>query len=568
MPDRLLNVPAILEAGVSDVVSVFDAFDVGIYCADLDGIFTYVNPAGQTLLGWDAEELLGRRAHDVIHHSRPDGSPFPLDECPFYAALQRGAAERTLDDVFWTKDGSPVSVAHTIAPLYQDGQRIGAIVVFSDISERRRYTELLRGRAAQQAALAAVGLEALGGGGLQELLDRACVLVAETLDVELSQVLELLPGEAGLRMVAGVGWREGVVGETTLGLDRGSLAGFALACDQPVVVEDLGAETRFRAPPLLLEHEVVSGVSVVIHGGDRPRGTDPWGALNAHSRHRRTFTADEVSFLCTIANTLALAIERADAERELRERNTEMTVLAEEVGKLADDRRRVMADALDAEDRTRARISQLLHDEVLQSMLTARQDLAKAGATETARDHLITSAKEAVVAAITELRSAVVALHPVTLERGGLPSAVKSTADLHAARAGFDVGLNLEPEAGGVHDQLIISLVRELLNNAAQHADANHVTITLRRVKDGVLLEVVDDGRGMHPAHAREALDQGHVGLASIALRVESLGGSFQLVTDRGEGTLARVWIPAEPPSKHRDRKPVSSRRTTRSPRS
>lgn len=564
MLDRLLNVPAILEAGVSDVVSVFDAFDVGIYCADLDGTFTYVNPAGQTLLGWDAEELLGRRAHDVIHHSRSDGSPLRLDECPFYAALQGGAAERRLDDVFWTKDGSPVSVAHTIAPLYQDGQRIGAIVVFSDISERRRYTELLRARAAQQAALAALGLEALGGGGLHALLNRACVLVAETLDVELSQVLELLPGETGLRLVAGVGWREGVVGKATVGLDRGSLAGFALACDEPVVVEDLGAETRFRAPPLLLEHEVVSGVSVVIHGRDRPWGTEPWGALNAHSRKRRTFTADDISFLSTIANTLALAIERGDAERELHQRNNEMTMLAAQVGKLADDRRRIMADALDAEDRTRARISQLLHDEVLQAMLTARQDLAKARANETARDHLITSAKEAVVAAISELRNAVVALHPVTLEHGGLPSAVKSIADLHAVRAGFDVGLNLEPEAGGVHDQLIISLVRELLNNAAQHADAHHVTITLRRVKDGVLLEVVDDGRGMHPARAREAFDQGHVGLASIALRVESLGGSFQLVTDRGEGTLARVWIPAEPPSKHGDRKPATSRRTTR----
>ena len=563
MPDRLLNVPAVLEAAVSDVVSVFDAFDVGIYCVDLDGIFTYVNPAGQTLLGWDAEKLLGRRAHDVIHHSRPDGSPFPLDECPFYGALQKGAAERQLDDVFWTKDGSPVSVAHTIAPLYQDGQRIGAIVAFSDISERRRYTEMLRARAAQQAALTALGLEALGGGGLQALLDRACVLVAETLDVEFSQVLELLPGEAGLRLVAGVGWRDGVVGKATVGLDRGSLAGFALACDEPVVVEDLGAETRFRAPPLLLEHEVVSGVSVVIHGRDRPWGTEPWGALNAHSRQRRTFTADDVSFLCTTANTLALAIERSYAERELRQRNSEMAELAAEVGKLANDRRRVMADALDAEDRTRARISQLLHDEVLQNMLTARQDLAKAEANETAPEHLITSAKEAVVAAINELRNAVVALHPVTLERGGLPSAVKSTADLYAARGGFELSLNLAPNAGGVHDQLIVSLVRELLNNAAQHADANHVTVTLRREKDGVLLEVVDDGRGMDPACPREALDQGHVGLASIASRVESFCGSFELVTDRGEGTLVRVWIPAELPSNHRYGSPATSRRTT-----
>jgi PAS domain S-box-containing protein len=77
VPDGLLRIPAILERGVSDVVSAFDAFGVGIYCVDLDGRFTYINPAGQELLGWDTEELIGSDAHDAVHHSRPDGSSFP-----------------------------------------------------------------------------------------------------------------------------------------------------------------------------------------------------------------------------------------------------------------------------------------------------------------------------------------------------------------------------------------------------------------------------------------------------------------------------------------------------------
>ncbi|MGH2929896.1 MAG: PAS domain-containing protein, partial [Solirubrobacteraceae bacterium] len=131
-----------LERGVSDVASVFDAFGVGIYCADLDGRFTYVNPAGQTLLGWRAEELHGRPVHDTIHHSHPDGSPFARAACPLQRALGLGIAGQELDDLFWRKDGSPLEVAQTVAPLHEGTERVGAIVVFIDVRQRRRDTDL------------------------------------------------------------------------------------------------------------------------------------------------------------------------------------------------------------------------------------------------------------------------------------------------------------------------------------------------------------------------------------------------------------------------------------------
>ncbi len=544
MPERLLRIPAILERGVSDVASVFDAFGVGIYCADLDGRFTYINPAGEALLNWNAQELAGRNVHDTIHHSRPDGSPFALEECPLYQALALGAAGQELDDVFWRRDGSPLEVAQTIAPLYEDEERVGAIVVFIDTRQRRRDTELLHSRAAQQSALAELGLLALGGLPLQELLEKATVLVAQTLDVDLAQAFELDHDGGCLRLRAGVGLRAGLVGTATVKTGRGSLAGYTVARDQPVVVEDLRAERRFRAPSFLHEHGVVSGLTVVIHGGARRQGTEPWGVLGAHTRSPRTFTEEDVNFLHTVANTLGLAIERNDAEQELRQRNREIAELAEQVSKLADDRRRIMADALDAEDRTRQQISQLLHDEVLQSLLAVRQDLAKLKLAAGAADDLAAPARQAIVGAIRELRNAVVALHPVTLEQGGLASALKAIADLHARRGGFEVALKVEPQAGGVRDQLIVSLARELLSNVAQHAQAGHVTITLRRTASGLTFEVADDGRGMDPGRPREALDRGHVGLASVGMRVESLGGTFQLTSSPGEGTRVRSLIP------------------------
>ncbi|MGN6868831.1 MAG: GAF domain-containing protein [Solirubrobacteraceae bacterium] len=542
MPANLTRRSTVPEPAPLDLPSLFDSFGIGIYCLDPDGHFTYVNPAAAKLLGWDAGSLLGGHAHDLIHHSLPDGSPVPREDCPFYRAVQEGATRRELDDVFWRRDGSALPVVYTLAPLCGVGEHMGAIVMFADESERRRDAKLLQTRSAQQATLAELGLRALGGGALEDLLRHAGAVVANTLDVEFSEVLELIDGEDGLRLVAGVGWRSGTLGTAHVGLGCDSPAGFALACDQPVVIEDRRTETRFGSPPLLRDHGVVSGAVVVVHGRDRPWGTDPWGVLGAHSRSPRTFTAEDLGFLQSVANTLALAIERGNAERE--------------ASILADERQRIMADALDAEDRTREQISQLLHDDVLQSLLAARQDLATAARSGSVRDDAVNQAREAVVEAITELRGAVAALHPVTLEKGGLGAAIKATADAYARRAGFDVTLGVDPEASGIHDQLIVSLAQELVRNAAQHSQARHVAINLRRARDQVVFEVADDGRGMDPGRPREALDGGHVGLASIAMRVEACGGRFQLDSAPGAGTRVRVALPAgpKPPSRRGSR--------------
>jgi PAS domain S-box-containing protein len=555
VPDRLLKIPAILERGVS----VFDAFGVGVYCVDLEGLFTYVNPAGETLLGWGAGELRGRHAHDTIHHSHPDGTAYPREECEFYGALERGATERELDDVFWSKSETPVEVAHTIAPLHENGKHISAIVVFVDVRGRRHDTALLHRRAAQQAALAELGLLALGGGSLDGLFDKATALVKETLNVDLAQAFELDPEARCLRLRAGVGLRPGLVGVATVETGRRSLAGFTVERDQPVVVEDLRTEWRFRTPPFLLEHGVVSGLTVVIHRGGRRRGTVPWGVLGAHTRSPRAFTQQDINFLHTVANTLGLAIERNNAEHKLRQRNREIAKLADKVSTLADDRRRIMADALDAEDRTRERISQLLHDEVLQSLLTARQDLAKLKPTGGGQDNPASQAREAIVGAIHELRNAVVALHPVTLEQGGLASALKANRR-HARQSQRVRGDAGGRAAGRRHTRPADRLARA--GAAEQRRPARTSQPRHRRAPAHARGNRVPGGRRRSrndPARPREALDLGHVGLASVAMRVESLGGTFQITSSPGEGTRVQTVIPVETPHVRGGRSSVAS---------
>ncbi len=501
------------------------------------------------LLGWRAEELLGEHAHDLIHHSGPDGSRVPREECPFYQAVRRGDTRRELDDLFWRRDGSALPVVYTLAPLQADGEHVGAIVVFADVSERHRATELLHARAAQQAALADFGLRALGGGALHDLFQQAGAVIAKVLDVEFSQVLELVDERQGLRLVAGVGWRPGTVGAAHVGLDRDSQAGFALACDQPVVVSDWRAETRFRAPPLLREHGVLSGASVVIRGRDRPWGTAPWGVVGAHSRRSRTFTEEDINFLQSVANTLALAIERSGAEDgapAAQRRDDPARQPGGQAGRRspADHGRRAgrrgphpRADLPAAARRGAA--------EPVRGPAGPGQ-----GQAERKRRRRGQAGKRDDLEAIGELRNAVVALHPVTLARGGLAAAIKAAADVHARRGGFEVTLNVAPEAGGMRDQLIVSLAQELLGNVAQHAQASHVTISLRRTRDGIVFEVADDGRGMDPGRPREALERGHVGLASVAMRVESCGGRFRLTTNAGPRHARAPGAPSRNPGR------------------
>jgi two-component system NarL family sensor kinase len=206
-------------------------------------------------------------------------------------------------------------------------------------------------------------------------------------------------------------------------------------------------------------------------------------------------------------------------------------------------RRRIVAEALAAEDRARERISQQLHDDVLQALFVIRQDLAQVAA-DPRRTDLLARAHDGILEAIHSLRAAVVDIHPAVVERGGLPAAVRAVAQHHAQRGGFAIEVEVAPEAEGEHGRLLLSLVRELLANVARHAGATHAVVRLGREGDAVVLEVSDDGRGIDLAGARLAVQQGHIGLASAAQRVEALRGRFELSRRPGGGTTARATIP------------------------
>jgi PAS domain S-box-containing protein len=116
---------------------ILNAVGDGIYGFDRAGGLTFGNAASMDILGWDPEHLIGKIAHDVHHHSHADGSPYPREDCPIYAALRDGAVHRVDHEVFWHTDGSAVPVEYISTPIVQDGAIQGAVVVFRDVTERR-----------------------------------------------------------------------------------------------------------------------------------------------------------------------------------------------------------------------------------------------------------------------------------------------------------------------------------------------------------------------------------------------------------------------------------------------
>lgn len=200
-------------------------------------------------------------------------------------------------------------------------------------SEAEAHTE-----ASRQAVLAELRRLALTDASADTIMKRASELAATALDVPLAGILEPSDHGAGLRLRAGVGWHPGSLGLPSTGAGERSIADFALAAGDagpsdetphypPVICEDVNADPRFGASPLLSEHGAVSGVCAVIY--DSPDA--PWGVLGVFATSRRAFTAEETAFLQSIANVLASMLQRRRSEQALRDSEARFRALAESV---------------------------------------------------------------------------------------------------------------------------------------------------------------------------------------------------------------------------------------------
>jgi signal transduction histidine kinase/CheY-like chemotaxis protein len=174
-----------------------------------------------------------------------------------------------------------------------------------DAAERK-----LRDHAHQQTSVAALGQCALTISDMETLFMQSAILAGQLLAVEYSAVFQRLP-DGRLVMLAGTGWKTGTVGQTMTFSGRDSQIGFTADTGEVAMMNDAAVQPQFKMPPLLSDHGVISGLTTAI-----PTRGLPFGVLAVFSRHRRIFTADEVQFLLSAANTIGMAADRRRAEAD------------------------------------------------------------------------------------------------------------------------------------------------------------------------------------------------------------------------------------------------------------
>jgi signal transduction histidine kinase len=437
----------------------------------------------------------------------------------------------------------------------------GIALYYQDVTAHQAVEENLERREHQQESVARLGLVALDSAPIGTLLDQAVREVAIGLGTEFSKFVEVQSGGTTLLLRAGVGWHPGLVGTATVPMDARSQSGYALQAHGPVIVEDLPHDARFSAPPLLLEHGVVSGLSVLVGPRDAPLGV-----LGAHTAVRRRFDQDDLNFLQAVANLLGAAISRHAIETELRRHRANLEGLVRDRTRLLEQSNRELeafSYSVSHDLRTPLRaidgFSGLLARQYGPSLPPAAQGLLEKVREGAQRmGHLIES-----LLALARIGRQELVASPIDVSRVATDVLQETAARDPDRRVQWTVQPGLMAEGD---PNLVRALLDNLLGNAWKFtATRSKAHIEVGQVADGSFF-VRDDGAGFDPQHASrlfEPFQRLHhttqfegtgVGLAIVQRIAQRHGGTVWAESKAGKGatfwfTLAHAAAPVTPPA-------------------
>lgn len=316
------------------------------------------------------------------------------------------------------------------------------------------------------------------------------------------------------------------------------VSGWSMTHGSAVVIEDVRLDDR--VPQDAYRPTFVRSLVMVPI-----RPEEPLGAIGTYWAEQIRPSPAIVDLVRALADSTAIAIEHvrllADLERRVAQRTRALSRRLAQLQVCARERRLLAREAMHAEERERTLLSEIIHDDALQYVLAARQELAdaakgRADALDRAGSHLD--------AAHRSLRTLVAELSPVSLHSSSLGDLIAAVVQTYTDGRDFSVVTQLGAGIRPVHGQFLVRATRELLANVSKHTRARNVTVTLEPVDDMLELSVVDDGAGFDLEDLPRALRAGSVGLASLRSRAEGLGGVL-VVQSSPAGTSVMVRVPA-----------------------
>lgn len=528
----------------------------GLYTVDDKGDLTFMNPSAEKLFGWSLEELRGRKMHDATHHKRRDGSPFPIEECSAIQVLKNGQTLINLEDVFVRKDGSFFDVMYSSSPIVEDGRISGLVVVFRDITERKRAEETLRENERRQRMLAQIGESA----GELEDVETVLKAIAERVAKELNASR---CGYSQVNLDAGQ-----LIVEADYHGELGSLAGSFPISDYAhhlreqclqgriSVVEDLAEhpETRAQYESIFKPINIRSHINVPLMRNGR------WSANFWVTHHLpRQWQPAEIELMEVIADRVWLLVERKRAEEEreqLLAREQAAREQAETANRLKDEFLTTVSHEL------RTPLSAILGwSTMLRTGKLDENDSERAMESiernARAQAQLVEDILDVSRTISGKLRLDIQPIELVPVIHAAIDS-VRPAAEAKQ----IDLDIDLDERANRIKADAVRmqQVVWNLLANAVKFSRPNgRVRIELKRVGDKAQINVTDNGEGISAAFLPKVFNRfqqadgsttrrhGGLGLGLAIARhlVEMHGGTIEAASDGpGKGATFTVNVP------------------------
>jgi PAS domain S-box-containing protein len=515
----------------------------GVYTIDREGRILFANRAAAEQLGYAPGEMVGHDAHALFHHSYPDGTPFPKSECAISRAAAEGRPVHVNGELLWRRDGSSFPVAYASSPVLREGEVVGAVVRFTDVTEQKRATEGLQ-LLAESGRVLSSSLE------VEETLQAiARLAVPELCELVMVDLIE----DGAIRRVA------------ASHVDPRVSALFERARAYPPRLGDGGPQAqvietgRSLLVPDIDEAWILSLRRGPEHG-ELVREMAPRSIVVVPLRSRETILGT-MSLLRTAGRP---PFEEAD--RELAEELGLRAALAVENARLYDAARaatRARDDMLGvvSHDLRNPIHSIFMSSSFLLELLPedARVERTQAAVMKRAAERANRLIQD--LLDITHIQSGRLSLHR---ERHAAPSIVTEAME-QAAMAAAAGGVSLVRGEIAAHAQLwgdrdrVVQALGNLVGNALKFTPAGgRITISVDAAGDQVRISVADTGPGIPPEQVPRLFDRYWqanrtdrrgvgLGLSIVKGIADAHGGSVEVSTVEGAGTTFTLVLPTAP---------------------
>jgi PAS domain S-box-containing protein len=519
----------------------------GVYTIDCDGHILFANPATAAQLDYAPDELIGRNAHDLFHYAHPDGTPFPAAACPIARAGREGRPVLVQGEVLWRRDGTSFPVAYSSSPVRRDGEVVGAVVRFTDVTEQRRAEEALQ-LLAESGRVLSSSLEL--GETLRAIAGLAVPQLAEIV------MVDLIDGDDALRRVGAA--RE----------DEALADLFEQALRIPPRMGDGGPQAQVieSGRTLLIAEIPDAWMDTVGRGPEHAqliRRLAPRSLLVAPMRSRQGLQGT-VSFVRTAASP-----PYDEADRELAEELALRAALAVENARLYDAALRATSARDDMLGVVSHDLRNPIHSVFMSSSFLLELLPEEGMKVERMQAAVIKRAAERAnrliqdLLDITHIESGRLSLHREPHDAASIAHEALEQAGIVAADQGITVSRG--PMERGttiwVDRDRVVQALGNLIGNALKFTPpGGQVTVAVTADGEAVRFSVADTGPGIAPDQLPRLFDRYWqantadrrgigLGLSIVQGIAAAHGGDVQVQSRLGAGTVFTLVLPIDGPS-------------------